>query len=176
MAYVYGKDKYGNSYRERSEPFYVKMEKESSGNYLTVNGEMLSDPSRENSNFPYMVPAGVTKLNFEHKIYPSDSTIDSYWNYTYKWFSSDPQIVNIDSDTGQAEALRPGSATVGYRIYNSSGAVCQENSCACGCTDCRIRGRTDRLYRLYRTVLYEHKAGSKICLVCKWIKDNRRDR
>lgn len=128
VAYVYGKDKYGNSYRERSEPFYVKMEKESSGNYLTVNGEMLSDPSRENSNFPYMVPAGVTKLNFEHKIYPSDSTIDSYWNYTYKWFSSDPQIVNIDSDTGQAEALRPGSATVGYRIYNSSGAVCQENS------------------------------------------------
>lgn len=56
VAYVYGKDKYGNSYRERSEPFYVKMEKESSGNYLTVNGEMLSDPSRENSNFPYMVP------------------------------------------------------------------------------------------------------------------------
>ena len=123
-AFVYGIDGDGHNYRMKSEPFTVRFEKESTDTAIRINGETVYDPAKANSFcIPYTVPAGVSNLDFEQITWPADATIDVNRNNRFEWYSEDPDIIQIDSKTGKAMVLRPGTTEVGFHIYEPDGIV-----------------------------------------------------
>ena len=123
-AFVYGKTNDGISYREKSEPFTVRFEKESITHYIRINGSVIYDPGDGRTHCtPYTVPVTVKDLDFETSMYPVDATIDVHRNNRIEWFSEDPSIIQIDKNTGKALIMRPGTTNVGFHVIEPDGML-----------------------------------------------------
>lgn len=125
QATVTCQDSTGTLYYPKSELFTVRYEKKATNYYLVANGDVVYDPAvgDEFKQPYYTVPHGTGKINFSTSIYPSNATIGIVDGCTAEWESSDPNVISIDSVTGVATVLRPGTAKISVSFYYGEAIV-----------------------------------------------------